>query len=62
MRSLMDEIGVRRQADLDLYTALVGGLVNQQLANDPHGDRWRALLVRTVTLFADDVGLPPSPA
>ncbi len=61
MRSLMDEIGVRRQADLDLYTALVGGLVNQQLANDPNGDRWRALLPRTVTLFADDVGLPPSP-
>ena len=61
MRSLMDEIGIQRQADLDLYTALVGGLVNQQLANDPGGDRWRALLPRTVTLLADDLGLPPSP-
>ena len=47
MRSLMDEIGIHRQADLDLYTALIGGLVNQQLANDPNGDRWRALLPRT---------------
>ena len=61
MRSLLGEIGVHQQADLDLYTALLGGLVNQQLANDPKGDRWRVLLPRTVNLFADDLGLPPSP-
>ena len=61
MRSLLGEIGIRRQADLDLYTALLGGLVNQQLANDPKGDRWRVLLPRTVTLLADDLGLPASP-
>jgi AcrR family transcriptional regulator len=60
MQSLMSELGIDRQPDLDLYTALIGGLVNQQLANDPGGDRWRALLPRTVTLFADDLGLPPS--
>ncbi len=60
MRSALSEIGIDRQADLDLYTALVGGLVNQQLANDPKGDRWRVLLPRTLTMFADDLGLPPS--
>ena len=51
MRSLMDEIGIQRQADLDLYTALVGGLVNQQLANDPGGDRWTALIEESVAMF-----------
>ena len=32
--------GFTRPEDLDLYTALVGGLVNQQMANDPGGTRW----------------------
>ena len=58
MRSILAEIGIRRQADLGMYTALTSGLVNQQLANDPQGDRWRVLLPRALTLFADDLGLP----
>ena len=61
MRSVLAEIGIRRQADLDMYTALAGGFVNQQLANDPGGDRWRVLLPRALTLFADDLGLPAQP-
>jgi AcrR family transcriptional regulator len=61
MRSVLSEIGIHRQADLDLYTALVGGLVNQQLANDPGGERWQALLPRTLTLLADDLELPAPP-
>ena len=61
MRSVLAEIGIRRQADLDMYTALAGGFVNQQLANDPTGDRWRVLLPRALTLFADDLGLPAQP-
>jgi AcrR family transcriptional regulator len=61
MRSNLAEIGIRRQADLDMYTALLGGLVNQQLANDPKGDRWRVLLPRAVTMFADELGLPAQP-
>jgi AcrR family transcriptional regulator len=58
MRSALAEIGIHRQADLDMYTALLGGLVNQQLANDPGGDRWRVLLPRALTMLADDLGLP----
>ena len=61
MRSVLSEVGIHRQPDLDLYTALVGGLVNQQLANDPHGDRWQTLLPRTLTLLADDLKLPAPP-
>lgn len=58
MRSVLAEIGIRRQADIDIYTALAGGFVNQQLANDPKGDRWRVLLPRALSLLADDLGLP----
>jgi len=61
MRSVLAEIGISRQADLDMYTAVTGGLVNQQLANDPKGDRWRVLLPRALTLLADDLGLPAQP-
>jgi AcrR family transcriptional regulator len=61
MRSVLSEIGIRQQADLDIYTALTGGFVNQQLANEPKGDRWRVLLPRAISLFADDLGLPAQP-
>ena len=36
---------------MDLWTALVSGLVNQQLANDPGGTRWARLVDRTADLF-----------
>ncbi|MFY9926783.1 MAG: TetR/AcrR family transcriptional regulator [Streptosporangiaceae bacterium] len=61
MQSVLAEIGIRRQADLDIFTALTGGFVNQQLANDPNGDRWRVLIPRALNLFADDLGLPAQP-
>jgi len=44
-----------------MFTALAGGFVNQQLANDPKGDRWRVLLPRALAMFADDLGLPAQP-
>ena len=48
-------------ADIDVYTALISGLIAQQLANDPGGQRWRRLIPRVMTMFADDLGLPPNP-
>lgn len=39
------------QDDLDLVSAFVGGLVNQQLANDPAGERWVRLLDEVVDLL-----------
>ena len=35
----------------DMWTALISGLTNQQLANDPGGDRWRRLIDRSVDMF-----------
>ncbi len=51
--------GVTRQEDIDLYVAVVGGLVDAQLANDPGGDRWERLLGRAIDMFADNLGLDP---
>ena len=36
---------------LDLATALVTGLVDQQISNDPGGDRWIRLLDESVDMF-----------
>ncbi len=49
---------MKRQQDADLCVALVGGLVDAQLANDPGGTRWARLVDRAVDMFANDVGLP----
>jgi hypothetical protein len=46
------------EADIDLYTALVGGLVDQQWANDPGGSRWARLLDRAIDMYADNLDLP----
>jgi AcrR family transcriptional regulator len=49
--------GVHRQDDIDLFVAIVSGLVDAQLANDPGGDRWSRLLDRAIDMFADNVGI-----
>ena len=54
----MADAGVTDPAHLDLATAILDGLVSQQLANDPGGDRYRRLLDQALTMFADHVGLP----
>jgi AcrR family transcriptional regulator len=40
--------GVRDRADIDLWTAVLTGLVSQQVSNDPGGDRWVSLVDRAV--------------
>ena len=56
LRSNLAPHGVRRQEDIDLYVALVGGLIDAQLANDPGGNRWARLLNRTIDMFDDNLG------
>lgn len=57
LRTNLASHGVTRQEDADLYVALVGGLVDAQLANDPGGHRWERLLDRTMDMYADNLGL-----
>jgi hypothetical protein len=36
---------------LDMRTALITGLVSQQVSNDPGGDRWTGLIEESVAMF-----------
>lgn len=53
-------LGVTDRGDFDIWVSLLGGLIDQQHANDPDGDRFSRLLSRAVDMWADAVGLPPS--
>jgi AcrR family transcriptional regulator len=57
LRSGLAAHGVTRTEDVDLYVAIVGGLIDAQLANDPGGDRWSRLLERAIDMLADNVGV-----
>ena len=59
-RGYLDRLGVRDARHFDLFTALIGGLIDAQQANDPGGDRWARLLDQAVEMFADHVDLAPS--
>ena len=59
-RQLGLRAGITKDRDIDLYVALIGGLADAQLANDPGGDRWERLLDPAVDMFADYVGIPGS--
>ncbi len=43
--------GVTEDRYLDMWTALLTGLVSQQVSNDPGGDRWTCLIEESVAMF-----------
>jgi len=49
------ERGISGPGDLDLLTALATGLVDQQVSNDPGGDRWIGLIDWAADMYADHV-------
>jgi AcrR family transcriptional regulator len=51
--------GVTDPRHHDLWTALLAGLTDQQISNDPGGDRWERLLDEVVDLFCDHTGVAP---
>jgi AcrR family transcriptional regulator len=55
------DLGLTEQSDNDIWDAMLVGMINQQLANDPGGTRWSAVLDRAIDIWADGVGLPPDP-
>jgi AcrR family transcriptional regulator len=59
---ILGQLGVTDRADFEIWVTLLGGLTNQHHANDPGGDRFARLLPRAIDMWADGVGLPPSPA
>jgi AcrR family transcriptional regulator len=58
LRAALAAQNVTRQADVDLCVAVIGGLIDAQLANDPRGDRWSRLLDRAIDMLADNLGVP----
>ena len=50
---LLSALGAGSPAHVDVYTALVGGLAAQQVANDPGGDRFARHLEALLEVFLD---------
>jgi len=53
--------GVTQSRHLDLWTALLTGLVDQQVSNDPGGNRWTKLIDEAVDMFLDHCRSTPAP-
>ena len=51
---LLNSTGVTKQGDVDCIVAIVAGLMEAQLSNDPGGNRWIRHLNRLVDLYVDD--------
>lgn len=56
-RGHLGRFGIDRPEHVDLCTAVISGLIDAQLANEPGGDRWARLVDQAVDMFADHVGL-----
>jgi AcrR family transcriptional regulator len=52
---LLGRCGVSDPETLDLFTALGTGLADQQLSNDPGGDRWIRLIDEAVEMFYEHI-------
>lgn len=50
-RLRLADLGIMASRHLDLFTALMTGLVDQQVANDPDGQRWSRLVEEAVDMF-----------
>jgi AcrR family transcriptional regulator len=47
----LEAAGITSQAHRDLFTALLSGLADQQISNDPGGDRWLKLADQAADMF-----------
>jgi AcrR family transcriptional regulator len=52
--AVMNEAGVTEPGDVDCMIAMVAGLIEAQLSNEPDGDRWLRHLDRMVDLWPTD--------
>jgi hypothetical protein len=51
---LLRDAGIKAQGDVDCLIAMIAGLVNAQMSNDPGGNRWVRHLDRLIDLYLDD--------
>jgi AcrR family transcriptional regulator len=52
---LLHAAGLRSQGDVDCFVAMVGGLIDAQISNDPTGNRWTRHLNRLIDMYLDEV-------
>ena len=55
MATRLAGIGITDPEALDLWTAVLTGLTDQQISNDPGGDRWERLIDRTVDMTLREI-------
>ena len=55
MRQGFERFGVTDPEVVDLWTALLTGLSDQQISNDPGGDRWERVIDRAVGMFLTQI-------
>jgi AcrR family transcriptional regulator len=51
---LLAAVGIHRPDDVDCFIAVVAGLVDAQVSNDPAGDRWIRHLDRMIDMVIND--------
>ncbi len=51
---LLQAAGLEKSGDVDCFVAMVGGLVDAQISNDPGGNRWTRHLDRLIDMYLDD--------
>ncbi len=51
LRQNLAEAGITDERHLDMWTAWTTGLVDQQISNDPGGDRWARLIDDFISMF-----------
>ncbi len=52
-RELLARAGIERDEDVDIFSALIAGLADQQVANDPGGERWQSLTDQVIQMLFD---------
>jgi AcrR family transcriptional regulator len=52
---LLHAAGLERDGDVDCFVAMVGGLIDTQISNDPGGDRWIRHLDRLTDVYLDEL-------
>lgn len=61
LRNRLSAIGVRDQATLDLWTAMLTGITDQQISNDLGGNRWTQLVDRAVDMLLAEARIHTNP-
>jgi AcrR family transcriptional regulator len=51
---LLHGAGIDDPGDVDCFIAMIAGLLNAQMSNDPRGNRWVRHLDRLIDLYLDD--------